>query len=298
MLDPLIDQQLDDYLLEKLLGQGGMASVYRGRDTRVRRYVAVKVIGQAFRNSANYAARFEREAQAIAQLEHPNIVRLYRYGEAKGILYMAMQYVEGSDLATELEHYQRTGEIVPLEDTRRLVRQVCLALDYAHSKGVIHRDIKPANILLNKEGDAILTDFGLALLTQEGTIGEIFGSPHYIAPEQAISSAGAVPQSDFYSVGVILYEMFTGIVPFDADSALSIAMLHVTEPPRPPREIRPDLSPALEAVILKCLAKAPQDRYPNGAALAAAVEQALQGDAVAKQRPLPNEYYGTGRAGS
>src|SRR5260370_42500091 len=203
--DSLLGRQLDEYRLEALLGQGGMARVYRGLDTRLKRHVAIKVIDTPFRADSDYEMRFEREAQAVAQLDHPHIVRLYRYGEADGLLYMAMQYIEGADLGFVLASYRADGDFMRSEDARRIVREVCLALDYAHSRGVIHRDVKPSNIVLDKQGRAILTDFGLSLLTEIGTRGQILGSPHYIAPEQAISSARAVPQSDLYSVGVILY---------------------------------------------------------------------------------------------
>jgi serine/threonine protein kinase len=210
-------------------------------------------------------------------LEHPHIVGLYRYGEANDLLYMAMQYIEGADLDTVLETYHADGEFMPPEDISRIIDEVCQALDYAHGKEVIHRDIKPSNIILNQDGRAIITDFGLALLTEFGTKGEIFGSPHYIAPEQAISSAGVVPQSDLYSVGVILYQMFTGQVPFDAETAVDVAMLHMSEAPRPPREIRTDINPEVETVILKLLAKEPDARYSNGAAVTEALQQAMQG---------------------
>lgn len=281
--DSLPGQMLDDYLIETLLGHGGMARVYRAWDTKVRRYVAIKVIDKPFRGEADYIERFEREAQAIGQLQHPNIVTLYRYGEAEGVLYMAMQYIEGADLATLLEQFQHKDEFIPPEDANRIIHEICAALDYAHSRGVIHRDVKPNNILLNKEGRAILTDFGLALLTEMGTQGEVFGSPHYISPEQAISSSGAIPQSDLYSLGIVLYEMFTGQVPFDAVNLLDVSMMHMTEPPPPPRQLRPEITPELEAVILKALEKEPINRYPNGAALATALDQAIKGTAVSQQ---------------
>ncbi len=285
--DPLLGRQLDEYRLEAFLGQGGMARVYRAVDVRLGRYAAIKVIDTPFQADADYVRRFEREAQAIAQLDHPHIVRLYRYGEAEGVLYMAMQYVEGADLGSVLASYRQDGEFIEPDEARRIIREVCLALDYAHSKGVIHRDVKPANILLDKQGRAILGDFGLALLTEVGTRGEIFGSPAYIAPEQAISSAKAVPQSDLYAVGIILYEMFTGQVPFHAKESLDVALLHINEPPRPPHELRPEVSPELEAIILKALAKKPDARYPTGAALAAALDQALQAKATLLAPPRP-----------
>jgi serine/threonine protein kinase len=274
--DDLIGLQLDEYRLEALLGRGGMARVYSGMDVHLNRRVAIKVIDTPFRAEADHIMRFEREAKAIAQLEHPHIVRLYRYGEAEGLLYMAMQYIEGKNLHAVLSAYRKQGQFIPLEEMQQIIREVCLALDYAHSKGVIHRDVKPSNIMLDQQGNAIITDFGLALLTEVGTRGEVLGSPHHLAPEQAVSSANVVPQSDLYAVGVILYEMFTGELPFDAPDPLDIVMLHMSESPPPPRELQPDLSPEIEAVLLRALAKSPEERYPNGAALADALDEALQ----------------------
>ncbi len=273
--DSLLGLQLDEYRIEELLGQGGMARVYRGLDTRLNRHVAIKVIDAALRTDSEYAVRFEREAQAIAKLDHPNIVRLYRYGEAHGVLYMAMQYIEGVDLGFVLADYRMDNTFIEPEEATRLVHQIGDALDYVHRQEVIHRDIKPTNIMLDRQGHALVTDFGLALLTEIGTRGEIFGSPHYIAPEQAISSAGAVPQSDLYALGVILYEMFTGELPYDADNPMDIALLHMEANLTSPRELRASISPALNDVILKAMAREPEQRYPTGLALANALDQAL-----------------------
>ncbi|MBN1484984.1 MAG: protein kinase [Chloroflexia bacterium] len=287
--DSLIGQQLDEYRIDALLGQGGMARIYRGLDVQLKRYVAIKVIDAPFRADSDYIKRFEREARAIAHLEHPSIVRLYRYGRAGDLLYIAMQYVEGEDLRGRLAAYQQQGGLIPADEAAAIVHQVCLALDYAHSKGIIHRDVKPSNVMLDPQDQAILTDFGLALLQEVGTRGEIFGSPHYVAPEQVISSAGSVPQSDLYAVGVILYEMFTGQLPFDAAEPMDVALLHMTEAARPPRDLRPEISPELEAVILKALAKKPAERYASGAALVGALERALAGGepASALQTAVP-----------
>ncbi len=275
--DSLIDQQLDEYRLASLLGQGGMARVYLGLDVHLRRYAAIKVIDTPFRADSTYVERFEREAQAVAQLQHPHIVTLYRFGEAAGQLYMAMQYVEGADLGYLLASYQADGEYMEWKDLGRIIREVGEALDYAHGRGVIHRDIKPSNIMLDKSGWSYLADFGLALLVESGTRGEIFGSPNYIAPEQAMSSAAAVPQSDLYALGVVLYEMVTNRLPFEAETPLDVAMLHMSEAPPPPRNLRPGISSALEGVILKAMAKEPEQRYQSGAELADALERALRG---------------------
>ncbi len=285
--DELIGTQLDEYKLEALLGEGGMARVYRGRDMYLQRLAAIKVIVPTFRQEHDYLERFEREARAIATLEHPHIVRLYRYGEAQGLVYMAMQFVEGSDLDRVLRSYRQSNEYIEFPEAIRLIREIGTALDYVHTQGIIHRDVKSSNIMLDQAGKAYLTDFGLVLLTEIGTRGEIFGSPHYLAPEQAISSAKAVPQSDLYSLGVIAWEMFTGQVPFDAQDPLDIAMMHMSQEPPLPRSLRPELPSALEAVLLKALAKKPEDRYPSGAELAAAIEAALAAP-IAETRPMPS----------
>ena len=277
MTDDLVGRQFGEYRLESLLGKGGMARVYRAVDTGTNRHVVVKLIDPPFRSDPEYVARFQREAQAIAKLNHPNIIQLYRFAEQDGLLYMAMQHVDGADLEVVLAGYRADNAFMEPDDASRIVREICSALDYAHGRGVIHRDVKPANILLDKEGQAFLTDFGLALLTEVGTRGEIFGSAHYMSPEQAISSAQAVPQSDLYSMGVILFEMFTGNVPFDADKPLDIALLHMSEPPPSPRDLRSEINPELNAMILKILAKKPEDRYATGRELVDALDHSLMG---------------------
>ncbi|HRQ41403.1 MAG TPA: serine/threonine-protein kinase [Chloroflexota bacterium] len=276
MSDPLIGAQLDEYRLESLLGQGGMARVYRGLDTGLHRYAAIKVIDTPHQQDEGYIARFEREARAIAALDHPHIVTVYRYGRAHNLLYLAMKYIEGADLHTILNGYEQDGQLMPLPEVVRLLREMGAALDYAHSRGVIHRDVKPSNVMVDGQGRSYITDFGLALLADVGTRGEILGSPLYIAPEQAVSSAGAVPQSDLYALGVILYRMVTGQLPFVHDDLLELLMLHMTAVPPAPRTIRPEISPALEAVLLRALEKEPSARFPSGQALADAVESALR----------------------
>lgn len=274
-LDALVGQEIDGYLIEKSLGAGGMARVYLGRDVRLDRYVAIKVIQPHVRNDETYTSRFIKEARAVAALQHPNIVSIYRFGEVESLYYMAMQYIEGADLAWVLNEYAADSELMSLEEVHNTLSQISSALDYAHSQGVIHRDVKPANVMLDQAGKAYLMDFGLALKQIEGTHGEIFGTPHYVAPEQAISSAGVVPQSDQYSLGVMLYEMLTGSVPFDAPSAMEIAMAHMSDPLPSPLERNPELSPALVAVLERVLQKEPGDRYPSCAALMVELEKAI-----------------------
>ncbi|GIK56030.1 MAG: serine/threonine protein kinase [Chloroflexi bacterium] len=276
MTDPLIGAQLDEYQLQNLLGQGGMARVYRALDTGLHRYAAVKVINTPHQQDEGYIARFEREARAIAALDHPHIVTVYRYGRAQNLLYLAMKYIEGADLHTILTGYEQDSQFMPFPEVVRLLREMGAALDYAHSRGIIHRDVKPSNVMMDGQGRSYITDFGLALLADVGTRGEILGSPLYIAPEQAVSSAGAVPQSDLYALGVILYRMVTGQLPFVHEDLLELLMLHMTAVPPSPRTIRPEISPALEAVLLRALAKEPAARFQSGQALSDAVENALQ----------------------
>ena len=284
----LIGKQLDEYLVQDLLGQGGMARVYRAQDVSLNRLVAVKVINTP--DDPDYVRRFKNEAQAIARLEHPNIVRIYRYGEVGGQFYMAMQFIEGQTLRGLLQQRRRSHRFLDLPTVSRLLTDVCAALDYAHTQGVIHRDVKPSNILLDRTGRPYLADFGLARMTHAETRGDVFGSAHYIAPEQAISSAHTVPQSDLYAMGIILYELLAGRVPFDAPELADVALLHLDEPPPPPRQFRPDLAPQIEAVVLRAIAKKPEERYPTGAALSAAFAQAAgisPTEAAATLPPLP-----------
>ncbi len=270
----LLGKELGNYRLEAFLGSGGMARVYLGMDKFSRQLAAVKVIDASFRDEFDYRARFEREAQAISRLNHPQIIKLHGFGESDGIIYIAMQYVQGTDLAPILQTCRTEKTEIALDDICRLVYEIGSALDYAHQQGIIHRDVKPANILIDENGHAILTDFGLALLTDVGTRGEIFGTPYYIAPEQAISSAGAIPKSDQYSLGVILYEMCTGQLPFNAENAMDTAIMHITKMPVTPRALNPRISTEMETVILKSLEKKPEDRYANCMEMAMALQAA------------------------
>lgn len=274
--DPLIGRQLGDYGIVDLLGRGGMARVYRGYDEKLDRYAAVKVIDAALMatdSEEEYRQRFLREARAIARLRHPSIVGIYSFGDIDNLYYMVMEFVEGRDLAVMLR--ENGGASFTPAQILRVIHDISGALDYAHAGGVIHRDIKPSNIMVRPDGHAVLTDFGLALSVPEGSMGNTFGSAHYIAPEQAISSAQAVPQSDLYSLGVVLFQMLTGRVPFDDPSAMTVALKHLSDPPPSPRDFNPAISEAVEAVVLKMLEKEPQDRYRSGEAFARALEVAL-----------------------
>ncbi len=279
MTDPLIGKTLGDYTIIELLGRGGMARVYRGYDESLDRYAAVKVIdvsGNA-EELKDYQARFTREARAIARLKHPNIVGVYQFGQVpeSDVNFMAMQFIEGEDLRYILRKHHDNETVMATRTALRILRDTASALDHAHKEGVIHRDIKPSNIMVTPDGKAVLTDFGLALNIPEGTFGNTFGSAHYIAPEQAISSAQAVPQSDFYSLGVVMYEMLTGKVPFDDPSTMSVALKHLNDPPPLPSTVNPKIGPELENVIMHALRKEPQDRFPDGTSMIRALNEAF-----------------------
>src|SRR5258708_5136955 len=175
--DSLLGSRVDEYVVQELLGAGGMARVYRALDSRLNRYVALKVIAPDFRTDADYAMRFEREAQSIARLEHPNIVRIYRFGESKigqgkGLYYMAMEYIQGADVGWLIDEYRQSGEVMALANAGRVLKDIAEALHYPHAKHVIHRDVKPGNIIVDNQRRAVLTDFGLVLLIDVGTKGE------------------------------------------------------------------------------------------------------------------------------
>lgn len=289
--DPLIGKQLANFLIERVLGRGGMAQVYYGLDVKLQRPVAIKVIDARYRNKPSYAQRFVKEARSVAKWRHENIIQIYYADDANELYYYVMEYIGGHDLSSIMSSYTTRGELMPTKEVLRIGHAVASALDYAHKKGVIHRDIKPSNVLMSEDGRVVLGDFGLALDMQEGSSGEIFGTPHYISPEQARRSKDVVPQSDLYSLGVILYEMLTGVVPFDDASPTSVALQHITQPPPPPRSINALISEETEKVILKALNKAPEDRYQSGAELMEALEKALtHAEAEAQKEkilPLP-----------
>jgi serine/threonine protein kinase len=273
--DPLIGQQLANFRLEHVLGRGGMAQVYYGRDLSLQRPVAIKVIDARFRDEPSYAQRFIQEARSIATWRHENIVQIYYADSQSELYYFVMEYVDGLDLSGLLKQYKREGTLMPHEDVIRIGKAVASALDYAHQKGVIHRDVKPSNIMVSTENRVVLMDFGLAMNMAQGSMGEVFGTPHYIAPEQARNSADAVPQSDLYALGVILYEMLAGDVPFNDPSPTAVALMQVTEEPPPPSQLNPTLNLPTEKVLLKALHKKPAGRYQSGHDLMTALEEAL-----------------------
>ncbi|MFI5007768.1 MAG: protein kinase [Solirubrobacterales bacterium] len=290
------------YRIVEPLGRGGMASVYKAYEAGLNRHVALKVLPREFLHDPTFAERFRREAQVIALLEHPNIVPIYAYDidQAGGIPWMAMRLIGGGALSGRLK--QGT---TPLPRAVAILRGVADALAYAHGKGVVHRDVKPQNILLDEDGRVYLADFGVAKIVEgPGGItvtGMISGTPQYMAPEQA-SGAKLDGRADIYSLGIVAYELFTGRVPFSADTPLAVLMKHLQEPiPLPsPSEVPEPLT----RVLLKSLAKAPEDRWSTASEFAAALEEALalggRGDDLATRPGLPpaaaSESVGAARA--
>jgi serine/threonine protein kinase len=255
------------------------------------RHVAIKVLAGALPTTPELVQRFQREARTIAALRHPNVVQVYDFGPLGDTYYLAMEYVEGSDLAAEMRSRREAEQPFSRDEILHLLGQVAEALDYAHAQGVIHRDVKPGNVLLTAEGQPILTDFGLATLrrtraTLITTIGQnVLGTPEYTAPEQALDAQAANPQSDIYSLGCILYELVTGHLPFEGDSALSIALMVISSDPMPPRGHVPDLPVAVERVILCALDKEPKRRFVTARAMVEALRRAW----VTPEEPLPYE---------
>lgn len=274
--DSLIGRRLANFQIERPLGRGGMAQVYYGLDVKLRRPVAIKVIDARYRDNPTYAERFVREAQVIATWRHENIIQIYYADDQDGFYYFAMEYIDGADLSALLAQHKGQRALLPQAEVLRIGRAVASALDYAHRRGIIHRDIKPSNILMAKDGRVVLADFGLAMDAEQGSMGEVVGSAHYVSPEQARNSAKAVPQSDVYSLGIVLYEMLTGKVPFDDPSATVIAVQHLTKAPPRPRQINPGLTVETEAVLLKALSKKPEERFHSASQLLEALAVSFQ----------------------
>ena len=274
------------YRLVRRIGSGGMADVWLAEDGHLQRRVALKVLHRRFAQDREFVERFRREAEAAAGLQHPNIVSVFDRGDVDGTYYIAMQLLEGQSLKVLIDAGLTSEQAVGL------VRQVLEAAGFAHRHGVVHRDLKPQNAIVDPEGKVTVTDFGIARagaseITQAGSV---MGTPHYLSPEQA-QGLEVTPVSDLYSVGVLLYEALTGRVPFEADSAVAIAMKQVSQPPQRPSSLEPRVSPALDAVVMRALEKDPGRRFQSAEAFIAALDAALANPGVvegtAAYAPLP-----------
>ncbi len=250
------------YKIEEKIGEGGMAVVYRGYDNILNRSVTVKILREQFALDENFVRRFKREAQSAASLSHPNVVNIYDVGEQDGTYYIVMEYIDGKSLK---ELITEKGKL-PVNEAVQIARQICEALVTAHKNKIIHRDIKPHNILLTRDGRVKVTDFGIAKAVTAATVtydnNVVMGSVHYFAPEQAKGGlAGA--KADIYSLGIVIYEMLTGEVPFSGETPISVALQHLQENIKSPVEINSEVSPSLEKIILKAAQKDPASRYES-----------------------------------
>lgn len=273
------------YTLTGRLGGGGMAEVYLARDGVLDRDVALKVLRGQFSEDDEFVQRFQREARSAAGLSHPNIVQVYDQGRAEdGTYYMAIEYVPGGTLK---ERIVEQGALSPAEATC-VAQKVAEALDVAHHRGIIHRDIKPQNVLLTPKGEAKVADFGIARAASATVVTQtnlVLGTAGYMSPEQAIGER-VEPSSDLYSLGVVLYEMLTGALPYEADTPIGVAMQHINAPPRSPREANPEVPEDLDAITVRLLSKDPEDRYPSADALARDLER-VKNDLPLAFAPVP-----------
>ena len=263
----MIDSNLGKYEIIEHIGQGGMAEVYKAYQPSLDRYVAIKVLHTFLANRENLLIRFRREAWAVANLHHPNIVHVYDFEQDKerGLYYMVMEFIEGPSLKVRLEELAERGECMPLDEAIDVVTAVGEALGYAHRRDMIHRDVKPANIMFTEEGQVILTDFGIAkMLSLHGLTasGAMVGTPSYISPELAQGDRGD-ERSDIYSLGVVLYELLAGVPPFESETPIGVILKHINDVPPLLRDRNLDLPSGLDQVLSKALAKDPDDRYES-----------------------------------
>lgn len=260
---PSIEQPLilnNRYQLETRQGSGGMAMVYRAHDLMLERTVAIKILRKSYANDPAFRERFRLEAKAAANLSHPNIATVHDFGLDSNQLFIVMEYIPGTDLKSMLKQKGR----LPAGEAMALMSQACAGIGYAHRAGLVHCDIKPQNILITPDGRVKVVDFGIARalssIREEERVEVVWGSPQYFSPEQAAGSAPS-PSSDVYSLGIVLYEMLTGRVPFMAETPEELAQLHQESLPPSPRRLNPDIPPAVEKILLKVLAKEPTARY-------------------------------------
>ncbi len=272
-MEDLTGRQLGPYQITAPLGEGGMAAVYQAYQPAMDRSVALKILPRHFAADPQFTSRFQQEAKLLAKLQHPRILPVFDFGTADGYAYIVMPLVEGGTLVDRMR-----GRPLPLEQIRRAIAQVGDALDYAHLCGLVHRDVKPSNILMDERENCLLTDFGLAKIV-EGTAhlttsGAIMGTPAYMSPEQGLGQK-LDARSDIYSLGVVLYEMATGRVPYSAETPMAVVIKHIHDPLPPPHTLNPSLPEALVRVILKSLAKTPDDRFATAGEMVTALERAI-----------------------
>ncbi len=261
------------YVIDELLGQGGMSAVYKATDPNLKRVVAVKMIHTHLSSNPDFVQRFEEEAAAVAQLRHHGIIQVYDFNQDDDVYYMVLEFVPGETIQDHLKRLNDSGRRISIANAVTYMADVCDAVDYAHQRGMIHRDIKPANLMLNPHGQVILMDFGIAKIVggqRHTATGAVVGTAMYMSPEQ-IRGEQPDRRSDIYSLGVTLFEMVSGHPPFQADSAMTLMMMHVNDPVPDPRKLNPEVPDDLVAVINKALEKNPNNRYQTAAQMASAL---------------------------
>ena len=272
-MDNTANKMLDGrYRIEKLLGAGGMANVYKATDMKENRPVAVKVLRAEFMNNADLVRRFKNESKAISVLDHPNIVKVYDINITEKLSYIVMEYVEGITLKDYMNYRKQP---LTVKETMHFVRQTLLALQHAHEKGIVHRDVKPQNIMLLQNGSIKVMDFGIARFSRsenQTVTDKAIGSVHYISPEQAKGDVTDA-KADIYSVGVMMYEMLSGRLPFDSDSPVSIAIKQIADTATPLRQVDPNVPEGLAAITARAMAKDPRSRYPSAREMLADLEE-------------------------
>jgi serine/threonine protein kinase len=267
-----------------------MAEVYKAYHPGLDRYVAIKVLHSFLAKDENFLTRFQREARVVATFRHPNIVRVHDFDidAEDAVYYMVMELIDGPNLKTRLEEMARNGQTLSLDEMAQIVVAVARALEYAHKHGMVHRDVKPANVMFTKDGQVVLTDFGISRMVNTKTLtasGAMVGTPAYMAPEQGVGQTGD-ERADIYSLGVVLYQLLTGKLPFEADTPLGIILQHINAPLMPPTAINPNLPPSIEAVVMRALAKDPNSRYQTAGEFAADLERCMADEPVELTTPV------------
>jgi serine/threonine-protein kinase len=269
------------YAIEQIVGRGGMGVVYRATDKQLDETVALKTLpGDSLQRSAEELERFKREIRLARQITHRNVLRTYDYGEADGVYFISMEYVRGYTLAELLEETPRMA----VRPAMGIARQICRGLQAAHEEGIIHRDIKPQNVLVDQKGQVKIMDFGIARRAEAAeamtSAGIIVGTPHYMSPEQ-VQGKNLDSRSDVYSMGVMMYEMLCGVKPFDSESLMGVLTAHLTNPVRPPIDVRPEIGGEINRIILRCLEKGSAKRFADAGELLDALDRLQQGSAAA-----------------
>ena len=277
-MDQYTGKRMGNYDVMELVGKGGMAAVYKGHQTSMNRNVAIKIMAAQFGADDQFVQRFKNEARMIAQLEHAHVLPVYDFGEQEGVLYIVMRYLTGGTLGDRIPEGG-----MPIRDAASIFRQLASALDYAHRRGVIHRDLKPGNVMFDEQGSLFLTDFGIAKSIEQETnltgTGGVVGTPTYMSPEQGLGEQ-LDARSDIYALGVMLFEMLAGRPPFTADNPMAVMLKHINDAPPSLRDIRPEISQAVEAVVMRSLAKEPSVRYSTALEMADALDEAVTTGAV------------------